>query len=92
MGNAVVGGNNHYDNKFVDPTATLDNRVVAGGAGIITNISAEEIAALYSNVLATRTIMNTKRSGGAIGGAAGNAITAKKGNNNNNNDKSSSFY
>ena len=50
----------HNYQKYLDPGAN--------GSG--TNITAEEIAALYSNVLATQTIINGKRQGGG---------TAKKG-------------
>ena len=50
--NAAHVNNGNYQ-KYVD---------TAGGSTV--NITAEEIAALYSNVLATQTIMSGKRSGG----------------------------
>lgn len=57
--NTVNAANGNYQ-KYLDPAAN------PSGA----NITAEEIAALYSNVLATQTIINGKRQGGG---------TAKKG-------------
>ena len=48
--------------KFIDATAGIDRNT--------SNITAEEIAALYSNVLATQSIMSGKRS--ALGGTSTN--------------------
>lgn len=64
--NATTTNNNVNNNyqKFIEHTATGLDRGTS-------NITAEEIAALYSNVLATQTIINGKRNNASI-------VTTKK--------------
>jgi len=58
--NANNNANNNYQ-KFIEHTAAGLDRGTS-------NITAEEIAALYSNVLATQTIINGKRNNASIVG------------------------